>query len=394
MTARTLLAFLFLSGFFPLLPDASAQDGSSAVQEAMGSPAEEKILLLISEKRRELSKNTAKVFQNGRYSIGPGHEGFTEKQTNEFAAKHREALDLMNTDGVLGACQEIAQLSQQVGRDYDCEYIRARIKHHSDHVAWSLSHMKKLEKRDVDEQAFDTAMADKDRANDQRADFLATEEEKLEERLNSRTKSLTFDGFLASRDMSNAAPLDDFLAADTPADNEAGSTNTVADDFLADLSPAAAENTGKQAFEIVDRDQKTGVVGQSGKTLIPFRNWAILNYQSGVAEVSRILEKFVCSQADVSPRRLSQDFRATVLVSQRGFVDSTGQFLDKPTISFYEPDPSPSLFLVQRSTPKNRGEYTAQQRAKERRRREARQAALDCRQEKLEFKNRVANRHD
>ena len=76
---------------------------------------------------------------------------------------------------------------------------------------------------------------------------------------------------------------------------------------------------------------------------------------------------------------------------ERGFVDRTGEFLDTPTIEFYEPDISPGLFLRATNPNQTEAQRRASRNATRLRRQRERIAEQECEREKIAFQKRMLN---
>ncbi|WP_155805959.1 hypothetical protein [Erythrobacter litoralis] len=103
-----------------------------------------------------------------------------------------------------------------------------------------------------------------------------------------------------------------------------------ADDDSETTLPAIAEaDTTK--FEIVHRNGGNGVVSDTGETLIPFRNWQVVSYANGRAEVRTQAGKFECSQAKRSNRprkyRNKSWYGGSAIAYNVGTVGQDGRFI-------------------------------------------------------------------
>lgn len=140
-----------------------------------------------------------------------------------------------------------------------------------------------------------------------KVDFLAQDTKMLEKKTEDLKKKNNSNSDFLSK---SSASSNDFLSK----------SNSSSNDFL---SPS-----GSKDGEITYRDGKQGVVNKAtGKTLIPFKDWRIQKFQSGIALVEIKVDDYnkKCSGADGS-------YQANAYKS--GFVDHTGTFVDGYEITF------------------------------------------------------------
>lgn len=330
--------------------------------------------------------------------------------TKELAEQAVEQLQRLvpayQQSDVVGYCRRAAGFMQDASRrqtqENNCNGLAGELARYRDALSRArrdIAAFRVAETQEVSEQAEFERERDQIRQGAQQdADFLASANAGIEQQLASQ----------------NRRSLDDFLADLGPSERPASAPASSGGDFLADLGPETASpapsssspNRSAQGgdflaasaegdflsqpsdvggFEIAQRDDTSGVVDALGRTLIPFRNWRILQYQSGIAEVEQVADFYICSNANDTGRNYS----AMVEFIESGFVDASGEFLDTPTKSFREPEPYVGLTLT--SSPTN--QTAEERRAAERRAalaRERRRAAnRQCDREKAQYKQRM-----
>lgn len=298
---------------------------------------------------------------------------------------------------IVGYCRQMAGFMQDASRrqsqENTCNGLAGELARYRDALSRArrdIAAFRAAETQEVSEQAEFERERDLIREQSRNdVDFLASANAGIEQQLSSQ----------------NRRSMDDFLADLGPAETPASAPGSGGGgDFLADLGSGTTSNSqggdflsaaveddflsqpsDVGGFTITQRDDTSGVVDALGRTLIPFRNWRILQYQSGIAEVERVADFFVCSNSSET----SRSHETVVQFIERGFVDASGEFLDTPTKDFREPEFHVGLTLI--STPNY-------QTAEERRAAE-RQAALarerrwaanrQCDREKAEYKQRM-----
>lgn len=129
--------------------------------------------------------------------------------------------------------------------------------------------------------------------------------------LQTSSKNRSIDDFLAKKQPTTVQG--DFLS--NTSNSNSGSTG----DFLSSASQPKNDFLASNKNEEFIIDKKTngieGVKTKSGRTLIPYREWEIVQYKNGIAEVNITVERksFDC---------------ATSRIYKTGYVDSKGVFLD------------------------------------------------------------------
>jgi hypothetical protein len=147
--------------------------------------------------------------------------------------------------------------------------------------------------------------------------------------------------FLARTAKPSGGTGGDFLARGSASSSGTGG------DFLAGMASKPKAKAGKTAvdkgFQITSRGSLNGVVNSSGRTVIPFREWTVEEYQDGIAKVVKRLKSFRCNQGNIKER--------LYYINEIGFVDRTGSYLDRPIQvggSFYTKS---QLYLTSSSNP-------------------------------------------
>ena len=166
----------------------------------------------------------------------------------------------------------------------------------------------------------------KQQAYQEEIDFLDEEIAKQQEQIakqeaqiKAKEKDISLDDFLAENNIIENNDMDDFLAEDEPnndtddflAEND-NSENS--DDFLADSDKELKEKNWKIEY----RDGLRGVVDLNGNTLIPFKEWIIVEYKNGIAKVRLVTDKFNINEC-----------KGSGTVYKTGFVDNSGKWLDE-----------------------------------------------------------------
>ena len=82
-------------------------------------------------------------------------------------------------------------------------------------------------------------------------------------------------------------------------------------------------------YEIKTIDGRQGVIAASGRTLIPFREWQIISYKSGIALVSKSEKRHDRCATRINN---SKGWSYTVTAKKSGYVDLTGEFLTPPQL--------------------------------------------------------------
>lgn len=146
-----------------------------------------------------------------------------------------------------------------------------------------------------------------------------------------KNKSKSIDNELTSYSK-KGKNIDDFLATKTPKSNKNNvdflsketKTNSNNTDFLSKTSTNGdfiSEKTEKEDYKIDYKDGKQGVVSKSGKLLVPYKNWKIVEYKSGIAKVNIDLDSYSCTGNSLTAYK-------------EGFVDASGNFLDGFDVNF------------------------------------------------------------
>ena len=162
-------------------------------------------------------------------------------------------------------------------------------------------------------------------------DFWSGEEDEPENEGTDSNESSNDDDFWAGETAETSTPKvsdEDFWAGET--------TNSSKDSDFWD----GDESNDSTNFEIKTEGNKQGVVSKSGKVLIPFRNWQILSYKSGFAQVqTNSPEKgksgecsfiYKGSNGFLYGNKSSQSY--TISFMKKGLVDNSGDWLIKPEV--------------------------------------------------------------
>jgi hypothetical protein len=339
--------------------------------------------------RREIDE----VIKRGPYRR-TAIRGARPEVNEEVAQSVLPVIQAYERTGVLGQCRavvatiEASNTAKKSGWENDCQALERNLAGLRQTLADARQYIadyKSEQKQKASEQAAFEREQDKlKKQYTANADFLAKEEAAVK-KLAAGRKARSLDDFLADRGPRKAKGKagGDFLAASgSGGDFLSGASSPSGDDkgdFLSNASTAAG------SFKIERRGNLQGVVDGSGKTLIPFRDWAVLQYQVGIAEVRIVKSSMVCSTA----KDTSNGYDTAVEHHLVGFVDSSGAFLEPPTSRVFEPSVTPQLFLTSTPTDLSPAEYRALERRKKLREQRTRLANQQCKREKLAFKRRV-----
>ena len=113
--------------------------------------------------------------------------------------------------------------------------------------------------------------------------------------------------------------IDDFLA-DSPSSSKS--------DFLVESNQTSDILTRKSniSWKIDYKEGKAGVVDSLGNVLIPYKNWTIIEYKSGIAKVKIVLDNYSGDEVMFAPNAIG---RYSSSVYKVGYVGKSGVFLDE-----------------------------------------------------------------
>jgi hypothetical protein len=313
----------------------------------------------------------------------PGH--FPQKNNKAALTKYiihiQKILGHISYERLKGYCTEINQLRKSINeyRSDACSGIELRIKSLNNKIvrARALQKENKIEdKQKVIQKDVlanlesDTEMARQaaNQAEDVLLDILGDNKEK------------SLDDFLADRNRSNKSSNYDPLA-----DIDIASTGS--SDPLAGLQ--VKDDNQLKKYKIDYKNGQHGVLSSSGKILIPYKNWDVVNYQDGIAKVNiDVGQRHQCSLDS----ELNFGSQGSWGAMQSGFVDLEGEFLDGTTLSFSFSTRNRLYLTSSRSASDfdTREEYQAYERRVARGKSREKVAYQKCKQEAARWKQSIA----
>ncbi|MEM1132943.1 MAG: hypothetical protein AAGH53_08405 [Pseudomonadota bacterium] len=336
----------------------------------------------------------------------------------ELLNHNQQALSAFNASGVIEECNRYAARYQNItGKPLDdgttCKRFRDKRARFEEAIAKAREYGAIASNNEADlaaskdradqlDEEHEKVMAGLKSESAANADFLARENASLERRLASQSNKSLGD-FLAdlgpsakSSDASTQVGSGDFLSDLGPKGSSSGKGDAgTNDDFLAQTGTKGdflSEATDVGGHKIVKTDGLEGVVDALGRTLIPMRKWRVLDYQSGIAEVSIEFNNLACNGAGY----------ATTIAYRQGFIGKDGEFIDTPKITFYDvpqyDEPYVGLTLRRYNNDQSYAEQDRRyQRAMARKRREQKEreriAKQRCERETIAWKNRLLSRN-
>jgi hypothetical protein len=142
-------------------------------------------------------------------------------------------------------------------------------------------------------------------------------------------KSSNIDDFLAQQEKKPAS--NDFLSDDNSSSTNdflADSPSSSKSDFLVESNQTSDILTRKSniSWKIDYKEGKAGVVDSLGNVLIPYKNWTIIEYKSGIAKVKIVLDNYSGDEVMFAPNAIG---RYSSSVYKVGYVGKSGVFLDE-----------------------------------------------------------------
>lgn len=117
--------------------------------------------------------------------------------------------------------------------------------------------------------------------------------------------------------LANDAPVQQSSAGDNPWGNTGPSISTAQADIW-------ASSGSDDDFRIETRNQTMGVRSISGTTVIPFRDWKILQFSDGIAKVE---------QSESTSGSCNDEYGYIINVTRTGVVDQSGNWITPPTVN-------------------------------------------------------------
>lgn len=274
-----------------------------------------------------------------------GQTNGTLEQLKERIEYNKKALFYIQRNQLLEKCRQIRQKGgEKIGKTCNIQkYEVDRINGVNNKINARIIELQNLNKTTKGEEegkkiAHSIKMSELDRELEELDKQL-----KNESRKSSKKKTKSLDDFLATYDIKQNENSEDFLA-DLSASNKKQNKNS--DDFLADITNSNKKSNNNdfldgidekkegKSFEIKYKDGKQGVVDKYGNVLIPFKNWSIEEFKLGIAKVEeRYSTKEICDYVTGTyvedGKRKEIKMHYYVNVYKIGFVDSTGNYIDK-----------------------------------------------------------------
>lgn len=184
--------------------------------------------------------------------------------------------------------------------------LNAQVKNAENNVRNGKNRLSEIDNKQQDKQKLNQQMLELDRE----LQGLKNKSKTIDNELSSyKTNSKNINDFLAAKTSKSNKNNVDFLSKET----KTNSNNT---DFLSKTSTNddfISKKTEKEDYTIDYKDGQQGVVSKSGKLLIPYKNWKIVEYKGGIAKVNIDLDSYSCTGN-------------SLIAYKEGFVDASGNF--------------------------------------------------------------------
>lgn len=346
--------------------------------------------------QEDITKTSAKISElYKKYNINhPGKRGFGTSDKNvidKIIGENENLLTRINSSGIKNLETKLQTLYYKKGSKKTENKILAIEKAAIININNAKKRLAELnDKESTDKLEQEKHKKEINLINDKIKNLDAIISKRTKE-IKSNNKTRSLDDFLKTRKTVTAK--NDFLR------NKKNTTHKNSTDFLSKEDKENSDmfnskkindsdflNSNKTTLQgkIEYKNGKTGVVGKNGKILIPFRNWNIVAYKNGIAQISTRLDSFECGKSCVG------FYNATVY--KTGFVDSSGNYLDGIQITSSGKWKSDACIQIIRAGVDDTKTITQERRAKEYEETKYRLAKSKCINEGQEWELNTINK--
>ena len=246
-------------------------------------------------------------------------QNFDSKTQIERGIKESEEIlrDIQLNPKLWFLAKEVDALANNIGKSSNYySKLNAQVKNAEDNVRNGKNRLNEIANKQKDKHQHNQQILDLDKE----LQGLKNKSKTIDNEITSYSKkNKNIDDFLATKTSKSNKNNVDFLSKETK-------TNSKNTDFLSKTSTKGdfiSKKTDKEDYTIDYKNGKQGVVSKSGKLLIPYRNWKIVEYKSGIAKVNIDLSSYKCDYIENG-----------IIAYKEGFVDASGNFLDGFDVSF------------------------------------------------------------